>query len=388
MRKFLRFSFIMFFFMIANGLFGQTVFDFDSQGAQLLGLSGESSSTSTAGDITEAKTATINGIAITISPKTSGTANRIWNASPKLRVYSGTITITAPTGKNLKQIEFSASSKWASNNTVNTGTIDAKHVWQPAEGNSTNSVTLTIAGNTQIKTITVLLDNEETQFTNATIEELNNRTSDLKNVNLTLTNAKVAYVDGKNIHIRENGKAIMLYNTNLSNLIQNATINGSLKVDYSYYYGIHEIQDNAYTNTDNLTINANSSEELDATETTISALLNKEHISDLVLIKNATITLEDNTYYITVGGDKIQLNGNKELSAACVGETADVYALFNKIMNGTSQIKPVKIGDVTTGINNVVVSKSDSNLYNTAGQRVDSSYKGIVIKNGKKVLVK
>lgn len=78
MRKFLRFSFIMFFFMIANGLFGQTVFDFDSQGAQLLGLSGESSSTSTAGDITEAKTATVNGISITISPKTSGsTANRI-----------------------------------------------------------------------------------------------------------------------------------------------------------------------------------------------------------------------------------------------------------------------------------------------------------------------
>ena len=227
-------------------------------------------------------------------------------------------------------------------------------------------------------------------FTGATIADLNEYTEDKAYINLTLTNAKVVYVDGKNIHLRENGKALMMYATNMTGLTLNATVSGTIKVDYDNYNGIHEVKDNTFTNTENLTIDASSSEELDATETTISALLNKEHISDLVVIKNVSITTPDNSkYYVSDGTNEIQLWGNVEISEASVGKTTDVYALFNTIYNGTTpEIKPVSIDGVTTGINKVEVSKSDSKLYNTAGQRVDSAYKGIVIKNGKKVLVK
>lgn len=43
----------------------------------------------------------------------------------------------------------------------------------------------------------------------------------------------------------------------------------------------------------------------------------------------------------------------------------------------------------TTGISEIAVDNAKTSpVYNTAGQRVDSAYKGIVIKNGKKVLVK
>ena len=227
-------------------------------------------------------------------------------------------------------------------------------------------------------------------FTGATIADLNEYTDDKAYINLTLTNAKVVYVDGKNIHLRENGKALMMYATNMTGLTLNATVSGTIKVDYDNYNGIHEVKDNTFTNTENLTIYASSSEELDATETTISALLNKEHISDLVVIKNVSITTPDNSkYYVSDGTNEIQLWGNVEISKASVGKTTDVYALYNTIYQGTTpEIKPVSIDGVTTGINKVEVSKSDSKLYNTAGQRVDSAYKGIVIKNGKKVLVK
>ena len=227
-------------------------------------------------------------------------------------------------------------------------------------------------------------------FTDATIADLNGYTEDKAYINLTLNNAKVVYVDGKNIHLRENGKALMMYATNMTGLTLNATVSGTIKVDYDNYNGIHEVKDNTFTNTENLTIDASSSEELDATETTISALLNKEHISDLVVIKNVSITTPDNSkYYVSDGTNEIQLWGNVEISKKSVGKTTDVYALFNTIYNGTTpEIKPVSIDGVTTGINKVEISKSDSKLYNTAGQRVDSSYKGIVIKNGKKVLVK
>lgn len=227
-------------------------------------------------------------------------------------------------------------------------------------------------------------------FTDATIADLNEYTEDKAYINLTLNNAKVVYVDGKNIHLRENGKALMMYATNMTGLTLNATVSGTIKVDYDNYNGIHEVKDNTFTNTENLTFVAGSSEELDATETTISALLNKEHISDLVVIKNVSITTPDNSkYYVSDGTNEIQLWGNVEISKASVGKTTDVYALYNTIYQGTTpEIKPVSIDGVTTSINKVEISKSDSKLYNTAGQRVDSAYKGIVIKNGKKVLVK
>ena len=43
------------------------------------------------------------------------------------------------------------------------------------------------------------------------------------------------------------------------------------------------------------------------------------------------------------------------------------------------------------GIENIVVDeavKGNGAIYNIAGQRVDKSYKGIVIKNGKKYIAK
>ena len=45
--------------------------------------------------------------------------------------------------------------------------------------------------------------------------------------------------------------------------------------------------------------------------------------------------------------------------------------------------------DVTTGVKEIATApaKTDA-IYNLAGQKVDANYKGIVIKNGKKILVK
>lgn len=227
-------------------------------------------------------------------------------------------------------------------------------------------------------------------FTDATIADLNGYTEDKAYINLSLNNAKVVYVDGKNIYLHENDKALMFYNTGMTGLTLNATVSGTIKVDYDNYYGIHEVKDNAYTNTEKLTIVASSNTDLDATEVTIQDILDKKHIADLVLLKQVTITLEDSKYYASNGSEKVQLYDKTDtFYEKCVSEEPkDVYALFNAIFKDVAEIKPVKIGDITQGINNINVATSNSKLYNTAGQRVDSSYKGIVIKNGKKVLVK
>jgi len=140
--------------------FAQTVINFDNDYATLFPtLKGTSTSTSHDGDFTEATTSTpVNGITVTVSAKTSGSnENRIWSSSPRLRMYSGTLTINAPAGKNIKAIEFAcASSNAKFNLTAATGTLTDKK-W---EGNA-NAVEFTCEGNTQLKSVTVLLEGEE-----------------------------------------------------------------------------------------------------------------------------------------------------------------------------------------------------------------------------------
>ena len=45
---------------------------------------------------------------------------------------------------------------------------------------------------------------------------------------------------------------------------------------------------------------------------------------------------------------------------------------------------------VSSGIEDIIVDEADENapVYNVLGQQVDASYKGIVIKNGKKYIQK
>ena len=62
---------------------------------------------------------------------------------------------------------------------------------------------------------------------------------------------------------------------------------------------------------------------------------------------------------------------------------------------GTTVVKKVQIYEINdsnakeTGVTSVHASqKTDNAIYNLAGQKVSSSYKGIVIRNGKKVVIK
>ena len=61
-------------------------------------------------------------------------------------------------------------------------------------------------------------------------------------------------------------------------------------------------------------------------------------------------------------------------------------------MVGTVVVQKVQVIENTKGsettIHAIKASKADDALYNLAGQRVDASYKGIVIQNGKKRIVR
>lgn len=130
----------------------EVTFDFDNDYQALFPtLAGVSSNDSHDGDFTEATTTTVDGVSVTVSAAVEGNknANRIWEKSPRLRMYSGTLTITAPEGKNVTNLAITQG-KWAANNSANEGTLSSTS-W---EGN-THELVITIAGNTQFKSIVV-----------------------------------------------------------------------------------------------------------------------------------------------------------------------------------------------------------------------------------------
>lgn len=407
MKKLLRYSLTLVFALVASVGFAQTTFDFDKDYKTLFpGLPGVSSMESNEGDFNEATTCTSKGITVTVSAKEEGypNANRIWTSSPRLRMYSGTLTIQAPEGKQITKIDI-AQKKWNANNKVDNGTIDAKGNWT----GSANKVVYSIAGNSQIKTMTVTLGDGGTPqppvvvtYTDvASVKDLlANYTEDTKNLNLTLTNAKVTFVNEFkgtiNTYVREGDAAIELRTLGF-NMPVNSILNGKVKVDLNFNYGVPYLTANAGTDDESITV-TESEEAAQPIEATIADILANKYLNDLVTIKNFTFSKEEYktgkfNYYANDGEQKIMIydkfnkvGGVAELTE---GEKYTVTGLYGAIFKGTPEIFPTQavVPGSSTGITNITTSEADNApIFNLAGQKVGKSYKGVVIKAGKKMI--
>ena len=408
MNKFLRYSLSVIFAFVASVSFAQTTFDFDKDYKTLFpGLPGVSSTESNEGDFNEATTCTVDGIAVTVSAKEEGNpnANRIWTSSARLRMYSGTLTIQAPEGKQIAKIEI-AQKKWNANTKVDNGTLDNKGNWT----GSANKVVYSIAGNTQIKTMTVTLGEggtpqppvEITYTDVASVKDLlANYTEDTKNLNLTLTNAKVTYVNEYNgtinTYVREGDAAIELRTLGF-NMPVNSILTGKVKVDLKFNYGVPYLAANAGTDDESITV-TESTEAAQPIEATVADILANKYLNDLVTIKDFTFSKEEYqegrfNYYANDGEQKIMIYDkfNKVGGVANLteGEKYTVVGLYGAIFKGTPEIIPTQaVVPTSTGISNITVTtENNAPSYNLAGQKVNGSYKGIVIKNGKKMVKK
>ena len=407
MKKLLRYSLTLVFALVASVSFAQTTFDFDNDYKTLFpSLPGVSSMESNEGDFNEATTCTVDGIAVTVSAKEEGNpnANRIWTSSARLRMYSGTLTIQAPEGKQISKIEI-AQKKWNANNKVDNGTLDTKGNWT----GSANKVVYSIAGNTQIKTMTVTIGEGGTPqppvvvtYTDvASVKDLlANYTEDTKNLNLTLTNAKVTFVNEYNgtinTYVREGDAAIELRTLGF-NMPVNSILTGKVKVDLKFNYGVPYLAANAGTDDESITV-TESTEATQPIEATVADILANKYLNDLVTIKNFTFSKEEYqegrfNYYANDGEQKIMIydkfnkvGGVAELTE---GEKYTVTGLYGAIFKGTPEILPTQavVPGSSTGITNITTSAADNApIFNLAGQKVGKGYKGVVIKAGKKMI--
>lgn len=231
---------------------------------------------------------------------------------------------------------------------------------------------------------------EKVAFTDATIASLNDMTESKPYVKLTLTNAKVTVIDGENVYVREGDKALMFYKSSLS-FSANAVVNGTVKVDYDWYYGIHEVKENSFTTEDDLVF-TESNEKAQPVNVSIDDILALKHVCDYVMLANVTITSEVSgqytNYYANADGKKVQLFKGVDVSAmANDGKSYNIAALFNNIYKGAAELQPVEVS-LATGIENIETGKADAKqvIYNMAGQRMEKMQKGLNIVNGKKVI--
>jgi hypothetical protein len=150
MKKNLRYVVMSALMLISGSMFAQGVtIDFDTDYATLFpNLAGVSSNESHDGDFTGATTSTaVSGYTVTVTPADDAkTPSRIWGSSPRLRMYSGTFTVS---GSNITNIEFNTGTNFNISG-VNTGELSGK-VWT----GSANEVVFTIEKNTQLKSITI-----------------------------------------------------------------------------------------------------------------------------------------------------------------------------------------------------------------------------------------
>ena len=316
MNKFLRYSLSLVLAFVASVTFAQEVtFDLDNDYKTLFPeLTGTSSSDSKDGDITKAMTCTTNGISVTVSAKTSGpNENRIWSSSPRLRMYSGTLTIQAPADKKIASIDING--KWNPKNNADVGTnigTNNNSSWTGDE----NKVVYTIAGNTQIKSIKVMLAGTKIEYTDAaSVKELLANNKEAKDyINLKLTNAKVLYVNSYkgtvNTYVREGDTAIEMRTLGIDMPV-NSIISGTVKVNLAYDAGIPYLSASKETNGENLKI-TESNEAAEPVIATVKDILDGKYTNDLIKIKEFTFSKEEYTtgkfnYYANDGENKIMI---------------------------------------------------------------------------------
>lgn len=250
-------------------------------------------------------------------------------------------------------------------------------------------------GNASLKAVKLTAE-DATKYHNQTIAELNVRRDREDNIRLVLDNAKVVYVRAnpyygtKDIALRQDGKAVVLYNSTLP-LKLNSTVSGTVKLDFYALAGIPQLReiDGGVTTADSLNITAGASQEVDPVEVTMANY--DEHRADVIVLRQVKIVYGSQAAYaIEKDGQKIAFkNENEDVDVDALVSNDNLYDVvlwYNGYINEAPEmefVNAVKVTDV--GIYGVEADYGkDGNTYNLQGVKVGKNYRGVVIRDGKK----
>lgn len=202
---------------------------------------------------------------------------------------------------------------------------------------------------------------------------------------LTLKDAQVQYVSGTDIYIVDATGGIDIYQSELK-YTAGQILNGTIEGSYDEFKALPELTDITASN-----IIATSGT-VTPVEMTVEEAAKAENACKLVTVKNLTlveIASGDYKNYYTDKDKTLQVYDKFNLEYTPNTESAMDYTGILIPYNSQIELAPT-VAPVATGINHIsaAVDSADAPVYNLAGQRVGKNAKGVLIKNGKKYVVK
>ena len=211
---------------------------------------------------------------------------------------------------------------------------------------------------------------------------------------LTLTDAVVTFVNGKDMYVTDATGSIDFYNCNLS-YTAGQKLNGKIKVKYTVYKSTPEAVEPAENNL-TATDGEATPQEVAVSSVDISKVCDYVKISGKVKVLEETSGDKTFTnYYIADESDnKVMIYRKwKSLDGTDVttlndGDEATITGIVVPF-NDTVEIAVTAMESTSSGIENINAEiANDAPIFNIAGQRVEKAVKGIYIQNGKKFIVK
>lgn len=198
---------------------------------------------------------------------------------------------------------------------------------------------------------------------------------------LTLTNAQVQYVGTNDMYIVDATGGIDIYKSGLK-YTAGQILNGTITATYDVFNKLPQlinITENKLTATDGT---------VTPVEMSVEDAALAENACKLVKITNVKAVKIGTNYYTDENKtiqfyDKFQIGYTVNTENEC--DYTGIIIPYNTQMELAPTVTPV-----TSNINGITIDDADANapVYNLAGQKVSESYKGVVIKAGKKFVQK
>ena len=214
---------------------------------------------------------------------------------------------------------------------------------------------------------------------------------------IKLNNALITYINGKYVYMRDgSGVSILLYAESFANaFVVGDVLNGYLVAKYAANNGSNQVTDYIYS------LYCTEISEQDATVTPVSVAVAdvNNYKEDLITI-SGYLKISGTSYYVVANATDEASAGVQlydafklgyDLSTATEGTEISVTGIYQYYKSTTPEIKPTvePVLGASTAISTIAAPATESEqAYNLAGQKVDSSYKGIVVKGGKKFIQK
>lgn len=307
-------------------------------------------------------------------------------------ITNGTDTLEVYRGNYLKNEKFTSDQQLKAGDEVIVygQLVDYNGTYEFAQGNYLHSVN----GKTEPDDTPIVVTFTDITIAQAVAEcegKTSANTTAKSNTRLVLTAAEVVYAQGDAVFVRQDGKAVELYQLGLS-CKAGDLLGGEVKCHLKNYYGIPEFTKCDSTDVSTVTVTPTGQTPAPV-QSTVADVVELRNLCNLVELKGVTVSVDtDGNTFLTDGeSNKVQLRTRTPGIAApedYAGKTYDVVGIPGYIYGGKGQLFALTFSPQADGIDALRTESPQADAFDLSGRRVSQPVRGLYIIGGKKVMVK